>query len=162
MAFGLQPHHDYPHHHHHHHYIITPGCWQHILWYPRSSYRRYFYSHLSSAQELAFFQLNPGHLPDGIASPQQRHVRPRPSGLRQNTKKPFRSHPTRKILWPKLKHFWTEMQNLPTLSFFWFMSQPWKRRKKQGRIHHLDLIQLRLSTLDTKALSGLPLTNKFA
>ena len=36
---------------------------------------------ISHPQELAFFQLNPGHLPDGIASPQQRHVRPRPPGV---------------------------------------------------------------------------------
>ena len=33
---------------------------------------------------------------------------------------------------------------------------------KKHRIHHLDLIQLWLSTLDTEGLSGLPPTNKFA
>ena len=38
---------------------------------------------------------------------------------------------------------------------------PGKKSKKQTT-HHLDLIQLRLSTLDTKGPSGLPLTNKFA
>ena len=95
------------------------------------------------SQELAFFQLNPGHLPDGIASPQQRHVRPRPSGLNpgkvQKAKDPpFRSH--RK-----------SNREVSTL----------EKCKKQ-RIHHLDLIQLWLSTLDTEGLSGLPLTNKFA
>ena len=85
----------------------------------------------------------------------------------KNQDSPFRSHPTRKILWSRFPRFfcqifWIVRQNLPPLPLFWCMSQPWKRRKKQGRIHHLDLIQLRLSTLDTKALSGLPLTNKFA
>ena len=43
------------------------------------------------SQELAFIQLNPGHLPDGITSPQQWHVRSRPSGLKpgKNAKRPF-------------------------------------------------------------------------